>query len=152
MPRVQHHNSWRTWRSGPTVRFNVSGCPRPSVNLPSPRALRAVNATELERLKKRFMKLDRCAHRSLPSALLLTRPTCPVCSDGSGSIDRNEFLQIPQIANNPLASRMIAIFDEECVAVILPLASYSSRRQWWRYRRLSGIRWRIECVQQQRGT
>lgn len=34
-------------------------------------------------------------------------------SDGSGSIDRNEFLQIPQIANNPLSSRMIAIFDEE---------------------------------------
>lgn len=35
--------------------------------------------------------------------------------DGNGSIDREEFLQIPQIANNPLASRMIAIFDEECV-------------------------------------
>nr|VWP00685.1 Zn(2)-C6 fungal-type domain-containing protein [Ganoderma boninense] len=53
------------------------------------------NASELERLKKRFMKLD---------------------SDGSGSIDREEFLQIPQIANNPLASRLIAIFDEErCV-------------------------------------
>jgi len=50
------------------------------------------NATELERLKKRFMKLD---------------------SDGSGSIDREEFLSIPQIANNPLASRMIAIFDED---------------------------------------
>ncbi|KAF8271718.1 calcium/calmodulin-dependent protein phosphatase [Lactarius quietus] len=50
------------------------------------------NASELERLKKRFMKLD---------------------SDGSGSIDRNEFLQIPQLANNPLASRMIAIFDED---------------------------------------
>ncbi|TFY63544.1 hypothetical protein EVG20_g6276 [Dentipellis fragilis] len=50
------------------------------------------NASELERLKKRFMKLD---------------------SDGSGSIDREEFLQIPQIANNPLASRMIAIFDED---------------------------------------
>ncbi|PBK73033.1 EF-hand [Armillaria solidipes] len=48
---------------------------------------------ELERLKKRFMKLD---------------------SDGSGSIDRAEFLQIPQIATNPLASRMIAIFDEDC--------------------------------------
>ncbi|KAF8911918.1 putative CNB1-calcineurin B, regulatory subunit [Mucidula mucida] len=47
---------------------------------------------ELERLKKRFMKLD---------------------SDGSGSIDRDEFLQIPQIASNPLASRMIAIFDED---------------------------------------
>ncbi|KAG9317105.1 hypothetical protein JVU11DRAFT_1293 [Chiua virens] len=33
--------------------------------------------------------------------------------DGSGSIDRDEFLQIPQIASNPLASRMIAIFDED---------------------------------------
>ncbi|KAH0839572.1 calcium calmodulin-dependent protein phosphatase [Lanmaoa asiatica] len=52
-------------------------------------------SAELERLKKRFMKLD---------------------SDGSGSIDREEFLQIPQIASNPLASRMIAIFDEECVS------------------------------------
>ena len=36
-----------------------------------------------------------------------------IYSDGSGSIDREEFLQIPQIANNPLASRLIAIFDEE---------------------------------------
>ncbi|KDQ65045.1 hypothetical protein JAAARDRAFT_28705 [Jaapia argillacea MUCL 33604] len=50
------------------------------------------NAVELERLKKRFMKLD---------------------ADGSGSIDKEEFLQIPQIASNPLASRMIAIFDED---------------------------------------
>ncbi|KAJ4470052.1 calcium/calmodulin-dependent protein phosphatase [Lentinula lateritia] len=50
------------------------------------------NHSELERLKKRFMKLD---------------------SDGSGSIDREEFLRIPQIASNPLASRMIAIFDED---------------------------------------
>lgn len=48
------------------------------------------------RLKKRFMKLDK---------------------DGSGSIDKDEFLQIPQIANNPLAHRMIAIFDEEYVDV-----------------------------------
>jgi serine/threonine-protein phosphatase 2B regulatory subunit len=52
----------------------------------------SVSASEIQRLKKRFLKLDR---------------------DGSGSIDREEFLQIPQIANNPLASRMIAIFDEE---------------------------------------
>jgi len=33
--------------------------------------------------------------------------------DGSGTIDKEEFLSIPQIANNPLASRMIAIFDED---------------------------------------
>lgn len=51
-----------------------------------------VSAPEIQRLKKRFMKLDK---------------------DGNGSIDKDEFLQIPQIANNPLASRMIAIFDEE---------------------------------------
>lgn len=54
----------------------------------------SVSGPELMRLKKRFMKLDK---------------------DGSGSIDKDEFLQIPQIANNPLAHRMIAIFDEEYV-------------------------------------
>ena len=30
-----------------------------------------------------------------------------------GQLDRDEFLSIPQIANNPLALRMIAIFDED---------------------------------------
>ncbi|KAJ8517370.1 hypothetical protein ONZ45_g5459 [Pleurotus djamor] len=34
-------------------------------------------------------------------------------SDRSGSIDREEFLQIPQIASNPLASRLIALFDAD---------------------------------------
>lgn len=51
-----------------------------------------VSAEEIQRLYKRFMKLDK---------------------DKSGSIDKEEFLSIPQIANNPLASRMIAIFDED---------------------------------------
>lgn len=56
------------------------------------------------------------------------RPSCTVLaprlsddlgySDGSGSIDREEFLQIPQIANNPLAARLIAIFDEEYVVAV----------------------------------
>jgi len=49
--------------------------------------------------------------------------------DGSGTIDKEEFLQIPQIATNPLASRMIAIFDEECVPLSLsflnPLLAHS---------------------------
>ncbi|ORX90484.1 calcineurin subunit B [Basidiobolus meristosporus CBS 931.73] len=49
-------------------------------------------AEEIQRLYKRFQKLDK---------------------DGSGSIDKDEFLAIPQIANNPLAHRMIAIFDED---------------------------------------
>ncbi|TPX32581.1 hypothetical protein SmJEL517_g04313 [Synchytrium microbalum] len=47
-------------------------------------------AEEIQRLYKRFLKLDK---------------------DGSGAIDKEEFLQIPQIASNPLAQRMIAIFD-----------------------------------------
>lgn len=54
--------------------------------------LHIVTADEIQRLYKRFMKLDK---------------------DKSGSIEKDEFLAIPQIANNPLASRMIAIFDED---------------------------------------
>jgi len=56
--------------------------------------VKATNFTEEEiiRLYRRFRKLDR---------------------DGSGSIDRDEFLTIPQIANNPLAQRLIALFDED---------------------------------------
>lgn len=33
--------------------------------------------------------------------------------DGSGTIERDEFLALPQISSNPLATRMIAIFDED---------------------------------------
>lgn len=55
--------------------------------------------------------------------------------DGSGTIDKDEFLLIPQIANNPLASRMIAIFDEECVSPRPRLSSPSERLAW------SGWRW-----------
>ncbi|KAJ2914479.1 hypothetical protein MD484_g5934, partial [Candolleomyces efflorescens] len=75
----------------------------------------SLTQAELERLKKRFMKLDRCPQpcasagwrtERYPRVLFLD-------SDGSGSIDRDEFLSIPQIATNPLASRMIAIFDED---------------------------------------
>ncbi|KAI0021944.1 calcineurin subunit B [Xylariomycetidae sp. FL0641] len=50
------------------------------------------DAEEVERLKKRFMKLDK---------------------DNSGTIERDEFLSLPQISSNPLATRMIAIFDED---------------------------------------
>ncbi|KAI9175620.1 Calcineurin subunit B [Blastocladiella emersonii ATCC 22665] len=50
------------------------------------------NAEEVKRLHKRFMKLDK---------------------DGNGSIDKDEFLSIPQIANNPLVGRLVSIFDED---------------------------------------
>ena len=87
-------------------------------------------------------------------------------SDGSGSIDRDEFLQIPQIASNPLALRMIAIFDEECVCGlwffsssclddILTLVTNRSSMcicclQRRRNGRLPRIRWWVECIQQSR--
>lgn len=87
-----------------------------------------VTQAELERLKKRFMKLDRCALN--PARLLGWRTeryprVLLLDSDGSGSIDRDEFLSIPQIATNPLASRMIAIFDEECVEMNLLVGAVS---------------------------
>lgn len=47
---------------------------------------------EIERLRKRFTKLDK---------------------DGSGTIDKNEFLTIPGISSNPLASRLMDVFDED---------------------------------------
>lgn len=47
---------------------------------------------EIDRLRKRFMKLDK---------------------DGSGTIDKNEFLGIPGISSNPLATRLMDVFDED---------------------------------------
>ena len=52
----------------------------------------AVDRDEVDRLRKRFAKLDK---------------------DNSGTIERDEFLSLPQISSNPLATRMIAIFDED---------------------------------------
>lgn len=48
---------------------------------------------EVSRLYKRFVKLDK---------------------DGSGSLDKSEFMAIPQIASNPLAQRLLAVFDSDC--------------------------------------
>lgn len=47
---------------------------------------------EIDRLRKQFMKLDK---------------------DGSGTIEKNEFLAIPGISSNPLASRLMDVFDED---------------------------------------
>ncbi|KAK6462062.1 protein phosphatase, calcineurin B [Scheffersomyces coipomensis] len=48
------------------------------------------DADEVNRLRKRFMKLDQ---------------------DGSGTIDKKEFLSIPGFENNPLATRLMDVFD-----------------------------------------
>ncbi|AMD19969.1 HCL182Wp [Eremothecium sinecaudum] len=47
---------------------------------------------EINRLRKRFLKLDR---------------------DSSGSIDRSEFMSIPGVASNPLAGRIMEVFDTD---------------------------------------
>ncbi|EEB08631.1 calcineurin regulatory subunit [Schizosaccharomyces japonicus yFS275] len=47
---------------------------------------------EIERLRRRFQKID---------------------MNLSGSIDREEFLSIPSIASNPLATRLFAVVDED---------------------------------------
>lgn len=47
---------------------------------------------EIDRMRKRFMKLDK---------------------DGNGTIEKNEFLAIPGISSNPLASRLMDVFDED---------------------------------------
>lgn len=45
-----------------------------------------VDRDEVDRLRKRFMKLDK---------------------DNSGTIERDEFLSLPQISSNPLATRCV---------------------------------------------
>ncbi|CUS11208.1 unnamed protein product [Tuber aestivum] len=58
---------------------------------------------EVDRLRKRFMKLDKACLWAYPGPLI----------DNSGTIEREEFLSLPQVSSNPLATRMIAIFDED---------------------------------------
>ena len=48
------------------------------------------NLEEIDRLRKRFMKLDQ---------------------DGLGEIDKQEFLLIPGVLSNPLATRLMDVFD-----------------------------------------
>ncbi|KAK4179068.1 hypothetical protein QBC36DRAFT_365079 [Triangularia setosa] len=74
---------------------------------------------EVDRLRKRFMKLDKACLFS-PSFGVHAKATGKSrewergwARDNSGTIEREEFLSLPQISSNPLATRMIAIFDED---------------------------------------
>ncbi|CCC10095.1 hypothetical protein SMACR_02674 [Sordaria macrospora] len=80
---------------------------------------------EVDRLRKRFMKLDKACSTPTISVLLPyihrnrwrksanTNWSGQDHGDNSGTIEREEFLSLPQISTNPLATRMIAIFDED---------------------------------------
>ncbi|AOA61975.1 GQ67_00651T0 [Komagataella phaffii] len=71
-----------------------------------------VDREEVDRLRKRFMKLD---------------------TDGSGTIDKKEFLSIPGVNTNPLAERLLDLFDEDgggdidFQEFIIGLSTFSSR-------------------------
>ncbi|KAL8838064.1 MAG: hypothetical protein Q9176_005269 [Flavoplaca citrina] len=71
----------------------------------------AVDRDEVDRLRKRFMKLDKVNFIKTP--LTLTTHANHFFQDNSGTIERDEFLSLPQVSSNPLATRMIAIFDED---------------------------------------
>ena len=34
-------------------------------------------------------------------------------TDNSGSLEKHEFLNLPQISSNPLAQRLLAVFDKD---------------------------------------
>jgi serine/threonine-protein phosphatase 2B regulatory subunit len=61
------------------------------------------NPDEINRLYKRFMKVH--------FKILNLSPQLD--KDNNGKLEKHEFLAVPQIASNPLAQRMIAIFDDD---------------------------------------
>jgi hypothetical protein len=104
-----HDSRWVT----PAVQCWKTLCKAPTVRLPAQthRRLRsltglAVDRDEVERIRKRFMKLDkvRCSSALGHPANLIDR----LLQDNSGTIEREEFLSLPQISSNPLATRLVA--------------------------------------------
>ena len=61
----------------------------------------SVNRDEVDRLRKRFMKLDKVS----ASVILLILLYSQKHQDNSGTIERDEFLSLPQVSSNPLATR-----------------------------------------------
>ncbi|KAJ5326343.1 uncharacterized protein N7506_009445 [Penicillium brevicompactum] len=65
------------------------------------------NRDEVDRLRKRFMKLDK---------------------DASGTIDRDEFLSLPQVSSNPLATRSVAPPIQRSAPIPAPILN---TRSYW---------------------
>lgn len=65
-----------------------------------------VNRDEVDRLRKRFMKLDKVgyARRTVRGYSSILNSL----QNASGTIDRDEFLSLPQVSSNPLATRFVA--------------------------------------------
>lgn len=56
----------------------------------------------MDRLRKRFMKLDKVINFII---LINLRILADHEQDNSGTIERDEFLSLPQVSSNPLATR-----------------------------------------------
>lgn len=66
-----------------------------------------VDRDEVDRLRKRFMKLDKVRTELAKSLQILIY----AMQDNSGTIEREEFLSLPQISSNPLATRYTLLRD-----------------------------------------
>lgn len=53
------------------------------------------------------MKLDKVRSAILATALPSRTRSSPYCQDNSGTIERDEFLSLPQVSSNPLATRYL---------------------------------------------
>ena len=70
-----------------------------------------VDRDEVDRLRKRFMKLDKVRFtHGIPMHFTFHQGFSQAGSshrgqDNSGTVDRDEFLSLPQVSSNPLANR-----------------------------------------------
>lgn len=71
----------------------------------------SVDRDEVDRLRKRFMKLDKVDGVS-GSPCLSSWLICSLLQDNSGTIERDEFLSLPQVSSNPLATRYLPHCDD----------------------------------------
>lgn len=65
-----------------------------------------VNRDEVDRLRKRFMKLDKVS--CVARIMRICSNILNNLQNANGTIDRDEFLSLPQVSSNPLATRFVA--------------------------------------------
>lgn len=106
-----------------------------------------VDRDEVDRLRKRFMKLDKVCPRcccssgsSQEKAIVGLIAGSIIMQDNSGTIEREEFLSLPQVSSNPLATRLPALHfptftDPRIHRLQIPMLQddcHFRRRWWWR--------------------
>lgn len=92
-----------------------------------------VDRDEVERLMKRFKKLDKVRHLKQPVFNAISPNTC--IQDNSGTIERDEFLSLPQVSSNPLATRYVLFLFFFSISNRLPGTKQNDRHLRRRRRR-----------------